>query len=341
MQYGNLECIIRLWNLPIRPLCVKVKTSKTKQEEGGKKQVRKFFSRKYLFLHLLVLPGIIYFVIFKYVPMYGLIIAFKNYKGSAGGFLGIMDAEWVGLQNFITFFNSIYFTRVLKNTLLISCYRIIFSFPAPILLALMINEIHSRRLKKTVQTITYMPYFLSWVVVAGLMNILLSPTSGPVNAILTQLGIDPVYFMGDSRYFRSMLVISEIWKNVGYGSIVYLAAISNVDQEQFEAARVDGANKLQQILYITLPAIKGIIAIMLILSVGRILDDNFEQIFNMYSPAVYDVADVFETYIYRSGIMDAKFSYTAAVGMFKSLISLLLIVTTNRVTRKMGEEGLF
>ena len=303
--------------------------------------MRKIFNKKCLFLNLMVLPGLLFFLVFKYLPMYGLIIAFKNYKGSTGGFFGIMNAEWVGLQNFITFFESVYFLRVLKNTLLISCYRIIFSFPAPIILALMINEIRGRRVKKAVQTITYMPYFLSWVVVAGLMNILLSPTSGPVNAVLNGFGIESVYFMGDSRYFRSMLVISEIWKNVGYGSIVYLAAISNVDQEQFEAARVDGANKLQQIWYITLPSIKGIIAIMLILSVGRILDDNFEQIFNMYSPAVYDVADVFETYIYRSGIVDGKFSYTAAVGLFKSLISLLLIMTTNKITKKMGEEGLF
>ncbi|WP_199679573.1 ABC transporter permease [Lachnotalea sp. AF33-28] len=309
-------------------------TAKRKKPGGG-------YFRKYAFLHLMVLPGLIYFLVFKYTPMYGLIIAFKNYRGAAGGLQGIFQADWVGLDNFITFFKSVYFTRVLRNTLLISFYRIIFMFPAPVLLALMINEIGNRHAKKTVQTITYMPYFLSWVVVAGLMNILLSPTSGPINAILEKIGLEPIYFMGDSRYFRSMLVISEIWKNIGYSSIVYLAAISTIDQEQFEAARVDGANRLQQIRYITLPAISGIVAVMLILSVGRILDDNFEQILNMYSPAVYEVSDVFETYIYRSGIVDGNFSYTAAVGLFKSFIALLLIWGTDRVTKKLGSDGLF
>lgn len=295
---------------------------------------------RYRVLHLMALPGILYFLIFKYVPMYGLVIAFKHYVGAAGGFAAIMASRWVGLRNFQMFFQSIYFTRILSNTLIISLYRILFYFPMPILLALLMNEIRKTWFKRTVQTITYMPYFLSWVVVAGLMSILLSPDNGPINAVRQMLGMEPVYFLVQKKYFRTILVLSEIWKNVGYGSIVYLAAITNVDPTLYEAARIDGAGKIQQIVHVTLPSISEIIAIMLILTVGRVLDDNFDQIFNLYSPATYEVADVFETYIYRTGITEGKFSYTAAVGLFKSVISLLLIIVTNRVSKRLGSSGI-
>lgn len=295
---------------------------------------------KYRYLHLMIIPGLLFFIIFKYTPMYGLIIAFKHYVGAAGGFQAILDARWVGFKNFEMFFNSMYFTRLLGNTLIISLYRILFFFPMPILLALLMNEIQHTLFKRVVQTVTYMPYFLSWVVVAGLMSILLSPDNGPVNALRQLMGLEPVYFLAQKKYFRTLLVLSEIWKNIGYGSIVYLAAITNVDPTLYEAARVDGAGKLQQIVHVTLPAISEIIAIMLILTVGRVLDDNFDQIFNLYSPATYEVADVFETYIYRTGITEGKFSYTAAVGLFKSIISLTLILITNRVSKKLGSSGI-
>ena len=209
----------------------------------------------YRYLHLMVLPGLAFFLLFKYVPMYGIIIAFKNYKGAAGGFSAIMSAPWIGLKNFEIFFNSLYCERVFKNTIYLSLLRLIFSFPAPILLALMINEIRANWFKRTVQTITYMPYFLSWVVVAGLLNTLLSPDNGAINTIIKLAGGQPVYFLTSKQWFRPILIISEIWKNIGYGSIVYLAAITSIDQEQYEAARVDGANKLQQIIHITLPAL--------------------------------------------------------------------------------------
>ena len=296
---------------------------------------------RYRYLYLLMLPGLVYFVLFKYVPMYGILIAFKNYRGSAGGFAAIWDSPWVGLQNFKMFFNSIYFKRIFGNTMIISIMRIIFTFPAPILLALMINEISNRFFKRAVQTITYMPYFLSWVVVAGIMTILFSPDGGPINAIRQMFGLEPIYFLTQKSMFRGFLMGSEIWKNIGYGSIVYLAAIAGVDQTLYDAARVDGATRLQQIRYITLPAISGIIAIMLILTVGRILDDNFAQIYNLYNTAVYEVADVFETYIYRTGITEGKFSYTAAVGLFKSAISLVFVFTSNFIAKKMGSEGIF
>ena len=295
----------------------------------------------YRYLHLMVLPGLAFFLLFKYVPMYGIIIAFKNYKGAAGGFSAIMSAPWIGLKNFEIFFNSLYCERVFKNTIYLSLLRLIFSFPAPILLALMINEIRANWFKRTVQTITYMPYFLSWVVVAGLLNTLLSPDNGAINTIIKMAGGQPVYFLTSKQWFRPILIISEIWKNIGYGSIVYLAAITGIDQEQYEAARVDGANKFQQIIHITLPALSEIIAIMLILQIGKMFDDNFDQIFNLYSPSVYEVSDVFETYVYRNGIQQSKFSYSAAVGLVKSVLALAMIVFSNKASKKLGAQGLF
>ncbi len=295
----------------------------------------------YFWLHLMILPGLAYFLLFKYVPMYGIVIAFKNYKGAGGGYAGIASAPWIGLKNFEVFFNSMYCGRVFGNTLYISLLRLIFSFPAPILLALLINEIRKNWFKRTVQTITYMPYFLSWVVVAGLLNTLLSPDMGAVNVLIKMFGGSPVYFLTSKVWFRPILVVSEIWKNIGYGSIVYLAAITGIDQEQYEAARVDGATKMQQIFHITLPEISEIIAIMLILQIGRMFDDNFDQIYNLYSPAVYEVSDVFETYVYRNGIQNSKFSYSAAVGLVKSVLVLVMIVFSNRASKRLGAQGLF
>ncbi len=295
----------------------------------------------YRYLHLMLIPGLAFFLLFKYVPMYGILIAFKNYKGAAGGFAAIMKADWLGLKNFQVFFNSLYCSRVFTNTIYLSCLRLIFSFTAPIILALLINEIRSNAFKRTVQTITYMPYFLSWVVVAGLLNTLLSPDNGAINAIIKLCGGQPIYFLTSKQWFRPILIISEIWKSIGYGSIVYLAAISGIDQEQYEAARVDGASKLRQIIHITLPAISEIIAIMLILQIGRMFDDNFDQIFNLYSPSVYEVSDVFETYIYRNGIQKSNFSYSAAVGLVKSSLALVMIVLSNAGAKRLGAEGLF
>ena len=304
------------------------------------KAVRHFFA-DYFWLHLMVLPGLAFFILFKYVPMYGIIIAFKNYKGAGGGYAGIASAPWIGLKNFQTFFSSLYAGRVFGNTIYISLLRLVFSFPAPILLALLINEIRKNWFKRTVQTITYMPYFLSWVVVAGLLNTLLSPDMGAINVLIKSLGGTPVYFLTSKNWFRPILVISEIWKSIGYGSIVYLAAITGIDQEQYEAARVDGATKMQQIIHITIPEISEIIAIMLILQIGRMFDDNFDQIYNLYSPSVYEVSDVFETYIYRNGIQSSKFSYSAAVGLVKSVIVLVMIIFSNRASKRLGAQGLF
>ena len=310
----------------------------TEKKSLGKK-VKEFFTR-YWMLHLMVLPGLLYFLVFKYVPMYGLIIAFKNYKGAVGGVSAIFASDWVGLRHFKTFLTSSQFPRLMGNTLILSGLRLLFVFPAPILLAVLLNEVKNRLFKKSVQTITYMPYFLSWVVVAGLLRILVG-SEGPLNALIVKLGGESVYFMASAEHFRGLLIISEIWKTVGYGTIVYQAAIAGVDMEQYEAAQLDGANRFQQIIHVTLPAISEIIAIMLILQMGKIMTDNFEQIYTMYSEAVYSVADVFDTYIYRTGIIGSNFSYTTAVGLFKSVISLFLIFVTNKASKRLGSEGLF
>ena len=309
----------------------------------GETRVQRVFGAivKYRYLHLMLIPGLLYFFVFKYIPMYGIMIAFKNYKGAAGGFSAIIQADWIGFKNFEIFFKSLYFGRILSNTIYLSILRLLFSFTSPILLALLINELRTRWFKRTVQTITYMPYFLSWVVVAGLLNTLLSPDNGVINAIIKMNGGTPVYFLASKQWFRPILIISEIWKSIGYGSIVYLAAITGVDQQQFEAARVDGANKLQQIIHITLPAISEIIAIMLILQIGKMFDDNFDQIYNLYSPSVYEVSDVFETYVYRNGIQQSKFSYASAVGLVKSILVLTMIMLSNAAGKKLGAEGLF
>jgi putative aldouronate transport system permease protein len=295
----------------------------------------------YKLLHLMALPCVIWLLVFKYTPMVGLVMAFKNYRGSAKGFEGIFSASGIGLKNFQTFFASIYFGRLMTNTLFISLLRLLFAMPVAILFALLLNELRSQMFKRTVQTISYMPYFLSWVVVAALAKTLLSTDGGVINEIIKLFGGTPVYFLADEHWFRPVLVISGIWQSMGWSSIVYIAAISGLPQEQYESATLDGASRLQQIWHITLPGIKEIIAIMLIMQVGRAMTDNFEQVFNMYSPAVYKVGDIFDTYVYRSGITDANFSYSTAIGLFKSVCSLLLVLGTNKITNKMGAGGLW
>ncbi len=301
----------------------------------------KDFVLKYKFLNLMVLPCIIWLICFKYGPMLGLVIAFKNYRGVGSGFAGILEAPWIGFKNFQIFFNSIYFLRLLKNTLVISFSRIIFAFPIPIIFALLLNEVRNKHFKKTIQTISYMPYFLSWVIITALTVTIFSTDSGPINAVLEKIGIKPIYFLANKHWFRPIVVLTGLWQSAGWSSIIYLAAISGIPVEPYEAARIDGANKFKMILHITLPGIVEIIVIMLILQVGRAMTDNFEQIFNMYSPAVYEVGDIFDTYVYRAGITEGKFSYAASVGLFKAVSSLILVMGTNTLAKKLGAGGIW
>jgi putative aldouronate transport system permease protein len=272
--------------------------------------------------------------------MYGLTIAFKNVS-PFDGLRGILSAEWVGLRHFENFVNSYYFWNILRNTLLISLYRLLFGFPLPIILAILFNEVRNVIFKRTVQTISYLPHFISMVVLCGLVTTLLSTDGGFVNGLLVKLGFEPIMFLSDTRYFRSVIVASGIWKEVGWNSIIYLAAIAGIDPQLYEAATVDGANKFQQIRHITLPGITFIAVIMLILNIGHIMDAGFEQIFLLYSPAVYEVADIIDTYVYRKGLVEVQYSYAAAVGMFKSVIALILVLGSNYIAKKFGQEGIW
>lgn len=299
----------------------------------------KNFLVKYKFLNLLVLPGVIYFLIFKYLPIYGIIIAFKDYNG-LGGISGIFDSKWIGFQNFINFFNSIYFWRILRNTLLISTYKLICGFPAPIIFALLLNELYNQKFKRIVQTVSYLPHFLSWVVIAGLVNVMLS-IDGPINQVVNLMGFEKIAFLTNNSDFRSILVISQIWSSIGWDSIIFLAAISGIPSELYEAAITEGANRWQRAIYITLPSLYFVITILLILSIGSMIEQNFDQIFNLYSPSVYETSDVIDTFVYRRGIIGSEFSYTAAVGLFKSITSLILILGSNKVVKLLGQEGIW
>lgn len=285
--------------------------------------------------YLLLIPGLCYFILFQYIPMYGALIAFQNFS-PVKGFLG---SQWVGMKNFMDFFSHPSFSLVLKNTLIISFYKLIFGFPAPVIFALLLNEVKNTFFKRSIQTITYLPHFLSWIVVAGLMSTILSPSTGVINTVLKSIGIPSIYFMADPKYFRSVLVASDIWKEIGWGSIIYIAAISNINAEMYEAAVVDGANKWKQMIHITIPSILPTVIIMLILRVGNILNAGFEQIFIMYSPNVYNVSDIIDTFVYRMGLEQVKFSFATAVGLFKSVIGLLLIMGTNKIAKMIDSES--
>jgi putative aldouronate transport system permease protein len=292
------------------------------------------------FYYLLMLPGLIYFFIFHYVPMFGIIIAFKDISPFSG-LEGILTQPFVGFVHFENFFKSYYFTNVMSNTLIISGLKLIFGFPAPIILALLINEVRIKWFKRTVQTISYMPHFLSMVIVAGLVMAMLTTEGGLVNAIIKALGGEPHAFLGDPRYFRWVLVGTSLWQGVGWGSILYLAAMANIDPQLYEAAMIDGANKWQQIWAVTIPGITYVIVILFIFAVGGLLNAGFEQILLLYSPSVYSVADIIDTYVYRAGLLSLQYSYATAVGLFKSILALILLLSTNWLARRLGHSGLW
>ncbi|MBP1996288.1 ABC transporter permease [Paenibacillus eucommiae] len=296
--------------------------------------------RKNKLYYALIFPGVLYFLIFHYTPMYGIIIAFKDIA-PFDGLQGIFSAEWVGLKHIRNFIGSYYFWDIIGNTLIISFYRLIFGFPAPIVLALLMNEVGSIMFKRTVQTISYLPHFLSMVVVAGLATTLLTTDGGFVNNLLQKLGFQPIMFLSSTDYFRSVLVVTGIWKEIGWGTIIYLAAITGVDSQLYEAARVDGANRMRQIWHITLPGIRHIVVILFILSIGGIMNAGFEQVFLLYSPPVYEVADIIDTYVYRKGLVEMQYSFAAAIELFKSVIAVVLILSANYMAKKLDQEGIW
>lgn len=300
--------------------------------------IPKFFYsvKKEKALWLLVLPGVVWYLIFAYGPMYGLIISFKDFSP----FKGIAASPWVGFLWFEQFFNSQFFWRLIRNTLLLNIYNIIFSFPVPILLALMINEIRHTWYKKTVQTISYLPHFISTVVIVGMVVNFVAP-SGMVNTLIKALGGEAVNFMIKPEWFRTLYVSSGIWQTAGWSSIIYLAALSGIDPSLHEAAVVDGANKIKQLWHISIPGILPTIIIMLILSLGSILSVGYEKIILMYNSATYETGDVINTYVYRRGIINGEYSFGTAVGLFQSVINFIFILFANRLSRKISTISLW
>lgn len=292
---------------------------------------------KWWVVYLMMLPGILYFVIFRYGPIGGLAIAFQDFRVLKG----MTGSPWVGFKHFQAMFSSPVFGRVMLNTLTISVLKLVTGFAPPILLALMLNEMRFKRLKKFIQTVSYLPHFISWIIVAGLLFALLSPGEGIVNALIKKAGGESIQFMTDPGWFLAVLVISEIWKGLGWGAIVYLAALSGIDPGLYEAARLDGASRLMQIRHISIPCISGVIVLMFILRLGYILDAGFEQIYILYNPQVYPVADILDTWVYRNGIEQFRFSISAATGMFKSTIGLILVLAGNALSRKFAGSGIW
>ena len=283
------------------------------------------------------IPVIAYYLIFKYAPMYGIVLAFKDYSIRKG----ILGSPWVGFTVFEELFATHTFVRAFRNTVIISLLRWVFGFPMPIILALMLNELKNLRFKKTMQTISYLPHFLSWIILTGLFTQLLSPTNGPINYIISLLGGKPIYFLADNAWFRSTMVITGIWKEIGWGSIVYLATIAGIDTELYEAAECDGATRWQKMFRITLPLMKPTIVILLIMNCGSILEAGFDQIFNFYNSAVYETGDIIDTYVYRRGIGDMEYSISTAVSIIKNVIGFILVTGTNFIAKRLGEGGIW
>ncbi|MFM9329757.1 ABC transporter permease [Paenibacillus mesotrionivorans] len=288
-------------------------------------------------LYLLITPGLLYFIIFKYVPLWGILLAFKNYQP----FLGFFKSDWVGLDHFTMFFQNIEFTMLLRNTLVLSLYSLVFSFPAPILLALLLNEVRLSWYKRSIQTLVYVPHFISMVIVASLTYILLTTEGGTINEFIFQLTGQKISFLTDPEWFRPLIILQTIWKECGWGTVIFLAALAGVDVEQYEAAIMDGANRWKQTWHITLPSIRSTIVILLILRMGNILDNGFEQIYLMMNALNREVAEVFDTYVYTVGITQGAFSYSTAVGLFKSVIGVTLVLGSNWLAKRFGESGLY
>ncbi len=288
-------------------------------------------------LYLMVAPGFLFFVVFKYVPMWGVLISFQDYQV----FHGFSHSKWVGLKHFERFFTEPAFWMLFRNTLVLACYNLLFFFPMPIFIALLLNEVRLRLFKRFVQTIIYVPHFISWVVVVGIAYVFFTTEGGIVNEWIVALGGEQVNFLVSEKWFRTMVVSEVIWKETGWGTIIFLAALAGVDPQLYEAADMDGAGRLRKLYHITLPAIRSTIVILFILRLGSFLDTGFEQIFLMLNSLNRNVGEVFDTYVYSVGIQQGHFSYSTAVGLFKSVVALALVIGANYTAKKLGEEGVY
>jgi putative aldouronate transport system permease protein len=295
------------------------------------------FIKKYKALYLLSLPGILYFLIFKYIPLGGSLMAFQDYNI----FKGFFASPWVGLEHFRIMFTYPDFMRILINTMLIALYSLVFAFPIPIILALLLNEIRKVMFKRTIQTVIYMPHFLSWIVIGGIAIEILSPSTGLANHLISWFGAAPVYFMGEEAYVRTIIVLSGVWRDAGWGTIIYLAALSGINPDLYEAAEIDGASRWKQTFAITIPVLMPTITILFLLQIGNFLDFGFERVFVFLNTLNADKGEILDTYIYRLGLIDRQYSYTTAVGLFKSVVGLVLIMAGNTLSKKTTGEGLY
>ena len=293
--------------------------------------------KRHRLLYLFIFPCVVWLLVFCYYPMYGALLAFKDFKYN----LGILGSPWVGFKHFEAFMSSPQFWIVIKNTVVISGMKILFGFPAPIFLALLLNEIGSRKFKRTVQTMSYLPNFVSWVVVVSLMIIVFTPYGGVVNNIRKEMGLDAIFYMGRKEYFYPMVILSDIWKNAGWGSIIYLSALSGVSQELYEAARVDGAGHLRCTWHITLPSIKGTVGIMFIFAMGGILNAGFDQILLLQQPANNQISEILDTFVLKTGLNYGRFEYATAIGLFKSVFAFVMMSLTNAISRKYLEVSIW
>lgn len=292
--------------------------------------------KKYYPFYLFLIPALVIVILFSYAPMYGIIIAFKDFKMARG----ILGSEWVGFAHFQKIFSDPNFYRVLFNTIRLSVLSLVTSFPVTIIFALLVNELMNMKFKRVVQTITYLPHFLSWVVVGGFVYQLLSPSNGLINSILVSLGVldKPIYFMAEQDMFTPIFLITNLWKSTGYSIVIYLAAIAGIDPGLYEAAIIDGANRFQRVLYVTLPALAPTICTLLILNISSLMSVGFDPIFNLYNPATYPTADVISTYVYRKGMVEAKYDLTTAIGLFQNVVGVILILISNWLARKANPD---
>ena len=305
---------------------------------GRQKQKKKNAIRRELPLHLMLVPGIIFTVIFCYIPMAGMVIAFQKFIPAKGLF---GDQKWIGFDNFTYLFNMPGAMSALRNTVVIAFFKIVLGLIVPITVAILLNEVRSNKFRKTVQTAIYLPYFLSWVVLGGVMIDILSPSQGILNQVLNFFGIDSIFFLGSNKWFQPTIIMTDVWKGFGFGTVVYLAAITGIDLSLYEAATMDGANRFKKMWHVTLPGIRMIVVLMCVLSLGNVLNAGFDQVLNLYSPQVYETGDIIDTFIYRIGLIDAQFGPAKAMGVFKSAVSCLFISVSYYVAYKFFDYRIF
>ena len=302
------------------------------------RQYRRMRFRRELPLHLMLLPGVILVLIFSYIPMAGIVIAFQKFIPARGLF---GNQKWIGMGNFEFIFSMPNAIPVIRNTVTIAVAKIIGGMIVPITVSLLLNEVRRPRIKKSIQTIIYFPHFISWIVMAGIMVDLLSPSTGIVNQLIKALGFEPIFFLGSNAYFQGTMIVTDIWKSFGFGTVIYLATITGIDPTLYEAAAIDGATRMRQTWHVTLPGMRMIIVLMTVLNLGNVLNAGFDQIFNLYSPAVYETGDILDTFIYRIGLMDYQFGPATAMGLFKSVISMFLISTSYWAAWKFFDYRIF